>query len=119
MIQVAKKVETPSAKTAFRIGSASSLIVASADSTGTMNVVVSGGKVDTKPVGVSIVGADVLSAAAVRGMAIDGSGGTFTIRGNGETQFSLRNLFPGQVVKVQMVDEKDRPIGTALTCAVY
>lgn len=118
-IQVAKKTDAAAGETAFRLDSGSSLIVAGADSGGTMNVVVSGGKTDSKAMKITVSGADIVSATAVRGTGIDGSGGVFTVKGNGETQFGLRNLFPGQVVRVQMVDDKDKPVGAALTRAVY
>lgn len=118
-VQVAKKPDAAATETAFKIDAGSSLIVAAADSSGTMNVVVTGGKEETKPVRFMISGADVVSVTTVRGMGIDGSGGTFTVKGNGETLFGLRNLFPGQVVKAQMVDDKDKPVGSPLTRAVY
>jgi hypothetical protein len=118
-LQVVQKDEQPAAENVYKIDAGSSLIVAGPDSTGTMNVIVSGGKADTKPLKIVISGADVVSSATLRGSAIDDTAGVFTIKGNGETQFALRNLFPGQSVSVQLYDDKDKKVGSPLVRAVY
>lgn len=118
-VQIVQKDEQPAADNIFKIDAGSTLIVAAAEGSGSMNIIVSGGKADTKPVKLAISGADVVSATTLRGAAMDASAGVFTIKGNGETQFNLRNLYPAQPVRVQLLDDKDKSVGPPIVRPVY